>query len=71
MANTSLTESEESCLILIYFIYYLLLKPDERYIFMNISKLVLHKNTFLVNIYENEDRLAADREMLRPEDVKL
>lgn len=71
MANTSLTESEESCLILIYFIYYLLLKPDERYIFMNISKLVLHKNTFLVNIYENEDRLAADREMLRPEDIKL
>ena len=38
---------------------------------MNISKLVLHKNTFLENIYENEDRLAADREALRPEDVKL
>ena len=71
MINTSLADSEESCLMLIYYIYYILLKPDERYIFMNISKLVLHKNTFLVNIYENEDRLAADREMLRPEDVKL
>lgn len=71
MAKTSLADNEESCLILIYFIYYLLLKPDERYIFMNISKLILHKNTFLVNIYENEDRLAADREALRPEDAKL